>query len=78
MEKYLIKNTTREQREQIVKDALGYSDLGCEDGGGRYGYDFYEPYINGEKELAELNQSFRASYVSENKERYSSGCSYAR
>ena len=28
MEEYLIKNTTREQREQIVKDSLGYSELG--------------------------------------------------
>ena len=31
MEEYLIKNTTREQREQIVKDSLGYSELGCDD-----------------------------------------------
>ena len=27
MEEYLIKNTTREQREQIVKDSLGYSAM---------------------------------------------------
>lgn len=75
MDKFLIKNTTREQREQIVKEALGYSELGCDEGGGRYGYDFYEPYINGEKEIAELTQAFRASYISDTKESYSSGCS---
>ena len=75
MDKYLIKNTTRAQREQIVKDALGYSEVCCEDGG-RFGYDFYEPYINGEKELAQINQEYRASYISENKDRHSGGCGY--
>lgn len=77
MEKYLIKNTTREQREQIVKDSLGYSEFGCDEGYG-LGYDFYEPYINGEKEISELTQAFRASYVSESRDRGSSGCSYSR
>ena len=78
MDKFLIKNTTKEQREQIVKDALGYSEFGCDDCGGRYGYDFYEPYVNGEKEIAELTQAFRASYISESKVTRSSGCSYSR
>ena len=45
MEEYLIKNTTREQREQIVKDSLGYSELGCDDA--MDGYDMYLPYIEG-------------------------------
>ena len=27
MDKFLIKNTTREQREQIIKESLGYSDV---------------------------------------------------
>ena len=78
MNKYLIKNTTKEQREQIVKEALGYSEFGCDEAGGRYGYDFYEPYINGEKEISELTQAFNASYVSEHRTRNSGGCSYAR
>lgn len=78
MSRFLIKNTTREQREQIVKDALGYSEIGCEDSG-RFGYDFYEPYINGEKEISELTQEFTASYVrGGNNNRHSSGCSYSR
>lgn len=78
MDKFLIKNTTREQREQIVKEALGYSEFGCDDGSSRYGYDLYEPYINGEKEISEITQSFRASYISENRNRPSSGCGYAQ
>lgn len=77
MSKFLIKNTTREQREEIVKDALGYCEVGCEDGG-RYGYDFYQPYIDGEKEISQLTQEFTASYVSENKRPPRNGCSFAR
>ena len=64
MKDYFIKNTTREQREQIVRECLGYSDISCDEGGGAYGYDFYQPYIDGEKELQELTQEFRASYLS--------------
>ena len=45
MEEYLIKNTTREQREQIEIDSLGYSELGCDDA--MDGYDMYLPYIEG-------------------------------
>lgn len=60
MDEYLIKNTTREQREQIVKDSLGYSDLGCDEWGD--GYDLYLPYIEGKKELKETTMEYRASY----------------
>lgn len=62
-EKYLIANTTKEEREKIVRDALEYSDVGCEDCGSALGYDLYEPYINGEMELYEVTQSFQRSYV---------------
>lgn len=77
MEKYLIKNTTKEQREQIVRESLGYGDFGCDEGGG-FGYDFYEPYINGEKEISELTQAFKASYVKGGNENRGGGCSYSR
>ena len=68
MEKFLIKNTTRAEREQIVRDSLGYSDLGC-DGFGD-GYDMYQPYIDGEKEIAEITAEYKARYVSESMDRY--------
>lgn len=61
MEEYLIKNTTREQREQIVKDSLGYSELGCDDA--MDGYDMYLPYIEGIKELREAHVELQAQYV---------------
>ncbi len=60
MDRYLIANTTREEREQIVRDALGYSDIGCE---AENGYDMYIPYIDGEKELREITMEYRTNYV---------------
>lgn len=61
MEKFLIENTTREERERIVRESLGYSDIGCEDCGD--GYDMYIPYIEGKKELKEITMEYNARYV---------------
>lgn len=61
MEEYLIKNTTREQREQIVRESLGYSDIGCEDASD--GYDMYLPYIEGKKELKEITMEYQTRYI---------------
>lgn len=61
MEEYLIRNTTRQRREQIVRESLGYSDIGCE--GCCDGYDLYIPYIEGEKELREITMEYHARYV---------------
>lgn len=63
MTSYLIKDTTRQQREQIVRESLGMSDIGCDEASERM-YEMYEPYIDGEKEIAEITASFRAHYVS--------------
>ena len=69
MEEYLIKNTTREQREKIVRDALGCGGGGCENCSacGIYGaidpYEMYQPYIDGEKELSEITKEFHAKYI---------------
>lgn len=69
MESILIKDTTREQREKIVAQALavcgGACDFcnGCDNiGGGRID-SLYEPYINGEKEISEINAEYRRSLV---------------
>lgn len=76
MDKFLIKNTTREQREQIVKESLGYSDIGCDDCSTAYDYDMYQPYIDGEMELSEISKAFNASYVSEHLDNMDRGCGY--
>lgn len=73
MEEYLIKNTTREQREQIVKEALGYSDISC-DGFGD-GYEMYVPYIEGRKELREITMEYQARYMRDMEREERGGCS---
>ena len=66
----LIKDTTREERERIVQRALwGFCGSDCEfcagcdmRGGGRW-ESIYQPYIDGEKELSEINASYTAPFV---------------
>ncbi len=70
MRSVLIRDTTREEREKIVRQSLwGFCGSECEFcsgcdnlGGGRIEA-FYQPYIDGEKELSELNASFTAPFV---------------
>lgn len=58
----LIKDTTREERIRIVQEGLnqcgGACDFcnGCDNLGGGSVDAFYEPYINGEKELREIQR----------------------
>lgn len=60
----LIKDTTKEERIRIVQEGLsqcgGACDFcnGCDNLGGGSVDAFYEPYINGEKELRELNEEY--------------------
>ncbi|WP_244834067.1 purine biosynthesis protein PurH [Clostridium sp. BJN0001] len=74
MDEYLIKNTTKQQREEIVKKSLGYSDIGCEECVD--GYDMYQPYIDGKMELSEISASYRTNYVEESPDSFQrGGCS---
>jgi hypothetical protein len=65
---YLIKNTTREQRERIVRDSLGCGAGSCENCSscGVYGagdpFDMYQPYVEGLKEIEDINLEFKARY----------------
>ena len=69
MESILIKDTTREQREQIVKRSLSVCGEACEncsmcDGiGGGDAWTMYQPYIDGKKEIKEINAEYRAGFV---------------
>ena len=47
---YLIKETTCEERKQIVEEALGNLSASCED------------YIDGKKEIRDINMEFNARY----------------
>ena len=63
MRSILIKDTTKEEREAIVAESLGYIEGGC-DGCSPGIIKMYDPYINGEMELRECTMNFRAHYVS--------------
>ncbi len=72
----LIKDTTKEERERIVADSLGNIDGAC-DGCAAGMADMYQPYIDGVRELKDINMEFRASYVSGDIDREEkSGCGY--
>lgn len=72
---YLICETTREEREQIVKDSLGNIDASC-DGCMAGLAEMYQDYIEGRKELQDINMGFRTSYVKDDEAPTKSGCSY--
>jgi hypothetical protein len=59
---YLINETTREEREKIVQESLGYIDANC-DGCMAGLTEMYQDYIDGKRELREINMAFRAGYV---------------
>jgi hypothetical protein len=69
MQSILIKDTTREQREAIIRQSLASCGGSCEFcngcdnlGGGRV-EDIYRPYIEGEKEIAQINMEYRSNLV---------------
>lgn len=68
MKSILIKDTTKEEREQIIKQSLDCGGGGCENcsscwlGGGSPD-DIYKDYIEGKKEIAEINMEYNARYV---------------
>lgn len=59
----LIKDTTREERERIVAESLGNINGSC-DGCASGLAEMYEDYIDGKREISEINKEFRAHYES--------------
>ncbi|MCR5397085.1 MAG: purine biosynthesis protein PurH [Lachnospiraceae bacterium] len=71
---YLIKDTTKEEREKIVAESLGNIDATC-DGCMSGLAEMYQDYIDGKKELREINMEFNARYVKDDDmEVRGSGC----
>ena len=68
----LIKDTTREEREQIVEESIGNIEGAC-DGCMPGIIEMYQDYIDGKRELREINMAFNRGYThaeakSENRE----------
>lgn len=62
MKSTLIKDTTREERAEIVAEAVGSIEGAC-DGCAPGILKMYDDYIDGKKELREVNMEFAARYV---------------
>ena len=63
MSSILIKDTTREEREKIVAESIGNISGSC-DGCMAGLADMYQAYIEGKKEIREINMEFKANYES--------------
>lgn len=63
MKSTLIKDTTKEERIALIKQWLPIEDSleDCEIDL----WDMYNDYINGKKEISEINASFQANYYTE-------------
>ena len=58
-----IADTTREDRDRIVAESIGTISGLC-DGCSPGIIEMYQDYIDGRKELREINAEFRAGYIS--------------
>lgn len=59
MQSMLIKDTTRAQRQEIVRRGLAADGDSCDNLDDGRANKIYRPYIEGEKELHEINAEYR-------------------
>ena len=62
----LIKNTTREERERIIRESMDCGG-GCENCsscwlGGGSPWDIYQDYIDGKREIKDINMEYNKKY----------------
>jgi len=76
MKSILVADTTREERERIVAESIGNIDGAC-DGCSPGMIKMYQDYIEGRRELREINMEFRARYMSGATGPEKSGCGYS-
>ena len=62
MKSLLIKDTTLEERKQIVQESLNYSSGDCD---GQDLSDIYDDYILGLRELVDINREFSEKHAGE-------------
>ena len=71
-----IADTTREEREQIVAESIG-NTAGLCDGCSPGIAEMYQDYIDGKRDLREINAEFRARYMSGAQGPDRGGCAFA-
>lgn len=76
MKSLLIADTTREERERIVAESIGNIESLC-DGCSPGLAEMYQDYIDGKRELRQINMEFNARYVSGAEGPERSGCGWA-
>ena len=69
----LIKDTTREERKQIVEESFGNISASC-DGCMAGLAEMYQEYIDGTKEIRDINMEFNAHYIREDLDEKSKRC----
>ena len=72
----LIKDTTREERERIVAESIGNINGSC-DGCMAGLAEMYQDYIDGKREIREINMAFKAHYESGEEGPVKTGSGYA-
>ena len=77
MKSIRIADTTREERAQIVAESIGNIDGAC-DGCSPGLIEMYQDYIEGRKELREVNMEFQARYISGAAGPDGGGCDHVR
>ena len=76
MHSILIKDTSREERQQIVAESIGNISGLC-DGCSAGLAEMYQDYIDGKREIREINMDFRARYQSGATGPEKSACGYS-
>lgn len=72
---YLLSETTKEEREKIVAESLGNIEASC-DGCSAGLAEMYQDYIDGKKELRDINMEFNACYIKGEDMPSRESCSY--
>lgn len=64
MKSYLIKDTTKSERIALIKQWIPDDEVN-DDNGGMDLWDIYADYINGKREIAEINASMSGMFFTE-------------
>lgn len=62
MDSILVKDTTKEERERIVAESIGNINGSC-DGCAAGLAEMYQDYIDGKKEIRDINMEFSAQHT---------------